>query len=69
MEKSIGYIKIDMIKILFLRLIMYFSIFAICCVVYGKIATLELRNQTIYNLQLNITKQPVYTTNANVILV
>ncbi len=48
---------------------MYFSIFAICCVVYGKIATLELRNQTIYNLQLNITKQPVYTTNANVILV
>ena len=42
---------------------MYFSLLVICFLVYGRVTTLELRNQTIFYLQLNKTKQPVYTSN------
>ena len=48
---------------------MYLSILAICFLVYGRISTLELRNQTIFYVKLNRTKEPVYISNANVILI
>lgn len=42
---------------------MYFSIITICFIVYGKVTTLELRNQPIFYAKLNATKKPVYISN------
>lgn len=45
---------------------MHFPLLVICFIVYGRVTTLELRNQPIFYVKLNTTKKPVYVSNTNV---
>jgi hypothetical protein len=42
---------------------MYFSILVICAIVYGRISTLELVNQTVFYMKVNKTKENLYLSN------
>lgn len=42
---------------------MYFSIFVICAIVYGRISTLELVNQTVFYIKVNKTIEKLYLSN------
>ena len=42
---------------------MRFSIFIIFAIVYGRISTLELVNQTIFYMKVNKTKENFYLSN------